>query len=64
MQRLTIAYLLLALILLFLSGLAAFKIYYSRTRVYGRRVRKEQIDHDEAMAKRDAESGGHPRNPD
>jgi hypothetical protein len=57
MQRLTYAYLLIALILLLLGGIAAYRTYFSRTRTYDRRVRKERIDHDEAMAKRDAEDG-------
>jgi hypothetical protein len=60
MQRLTYAYLLIALILLILGGFAAYKIYFSRTRSYDRRVRKERTDHEKAMAKRDAEDSERP----
>jgi hypothetical protein len=60
MQRLTYAYLLIALILLILGGFAGYKTYFSRTRTYDRRVRKERTDHEEAMAKRDAEDSGRP----
>jgi hypothetical protein len=60
MQRLTYAYLLIALILVIVSGLAAYKTYFSRTRSYDRRVRKERTDHEKAMAKRAAEAGDRP----
>jgi hypothetical protein len=46
MDRLSIAYLLIALIALALAGAIAFRIFYSRDRTYQRRKRRRRAERD------------------
>jgi hypothetical protein len=60
MGRVSIAYLLIALLVLALAGLIAFKVYHSHGRAYLRRTRRENAEHRTRM---DLKNGGPPEAP-